>query len=57
VGRRLGYYRSLRDLEDPDLLRRVNQIIERVGRSDGEEEPKSPEEIEREIYGLMENYI
>ncbi len=57
VGRRLGYYRSLRDLEDPDLLRRVNQIIDRVGRSDGEEGPKSPEEIEREIYGLMENYI
>jgi histone acetyltransferase (RNA polymerase elongator complex component) len=57
VGRRLGYYRSLTDLQDPDLLGRVNQIIDRVGRPDGEEEPKSPEEIEREIYGLMENYI
>jgi hypothetical protein len=57
VGRRLGYYRSLADLQDPDLLRRVTQIIDKVRRSDGEEEPKPPEEIEREIYGLMENYI
>jgi len=57
VGRRLGYYRTLTDLQDPDLLRRVDQIIEKVGRLDGEEEPKSPEEIERVIYGLMENYI
>jgi len=57
VGRRLGYYRGLADLQDPDLLRRVTQIIDKVRRSDGEEEPKPPEKIEREIYGLMENYI
>jgi hypothetical protein len=57
VGRRLGYYRSLADLQDLDRLRRVTQIIDKVGRSDGEAEPKPPEEIEREIYGLMENYI
>jgi biotin synthase-like enzyme len=57
VGRRLGYCRNLADLEDPALLSRVDQIIEKVGRSDGEEEPKSPEEVERVIHGLMENYI
>jgi len=57
VGRKLGYYRTLTDLQDPDLLRRVDQIIEKVGRPDGAEEAKSPGEIEREIYGLMENYI
>jgi hypothetical protein len=57
VGRRLGYYRSLTDLQDPDLLLRVSHIIDKVGRPDGQEEPKSPEEIERVIHGLMENYI
>lgn len=57
VGRRLGYYRTLTDLQDPALLSRVNQIIDQVGRPDGQEEPKSPEEVERVIHGLMENYI
>jgi len=57
VGRRLGYYRSLTDLQDPDLRLRVSHIIDKVGRPDGQEEPKSPEEIERAIHGLMENYI
>lgn len=57
VGRRLGYYRTLTDLQDSALLSRVNQIIDRVGRPDGQEEPKSPEEVERVIHGLMENYI
>jgi len=57
VGRRLGYYRTLTDLQDSALLSRVNQIIDQVGRPDGQEEPKSPEEVERAIHGLMENYI
>ncbi len=57
VGRRLGYYRTLTDLQDSALLSRVNQIIDQVGRPDGQEEPKSPEEVERVIHGLMENYI
>jgi histone acetyltransferase (RNA polymerase elongator complex component) len=57
VGRRLGYYRTLADLQDPALLSRVNQIIDKAGRADGQEEPKSPEEVERVIHGLMENYI
>lgn len=57
VGRRLGYYRSLEDLPDPDLRRRVDQIIGQIGRSENKEEPKLPEDVERAIYGLMENYI
>jgi hypothetical protein len=57
VGRRLGYYRSLDDLQDPDLRRRVVQIIEQVSLPDNPEEPKREEDVERAIYGLMENYI
>jgi radical SAM superfamily enzyme YgiQ (UPF0313 family) len=57
VGRRLGYYRSLDDLQDPDLRRRVVQIIEQVSIPDNQEEPKREEDVERAIYGLMENYI
>jgi hypothetical protein len=57
VGRRLGYYRNLSDLEDPALLSRVDQIIEQVRHSDGQGEPMSPDEVERTIHGLMENYI
>jgi biotin synthase-like enzyme len=57
VGRRLGYYRTLSDLQDPDVLSRVNQIIDNVGHPDGQEKPLSPEEVERVIHGLMESYI
>jgi histone acetyltransferase (RNA polymerase elongator complex component) len=57
VGRRLGYYRILDDLQDPDLRRRVVQIIEQVSPPDNPEEPKREEDVERAIYGLMENYI
>jgi histone acetyltransferase (RNA polymerase elongator complex component) len=57
VGRRLGYYRNLDDLQDPDLRRRVVQIIEQVSLPDNPEEPKREEDVERAIYGLMENYI
>ena len=57
VGRRLGYYRSLEDLPDPDLRRRVDQIIGQLDRPENKEEPKLPEDVERAIYGLMENYI
>jgi len=57
VGRRLGYYRSLDDLQDPDLRRRVVQIIDQVSLPDNQEEPKREEDVERAIYGLMENYI
>jgi len=57
VGRRLGYYRTLDDLQDPDLRRRVVQIIDQVSLPDNPEEPKREEDVERAIYGLMENYI
>ncbi len=57
VGRRLGYYRSLAELQDLEFRRRVDLIIEEVRNSKPPGEAPSPEEIEREIYGLMENYI
>jgi radical SAM superfamily enzyme len=57
VGRRLGYYRSLTDLQDPAVLGRVNQIINNVRCPDGQEKPLSSEEVERVIHGLMQNYI
>jgi len=56
VGRRLGHYRSLADLEDPAARRRIQRIIEDV-RSSGSNGPRSPEEIEKEVYKMMENYI
>jgi len=59
VGRRLGYLRNLDDLDDQNLLLRVDQIIQKVQRSIREEQGKDvPEqEIEKEIHALMENYI
>jgi hypothetical protein len=57
VGRRLGYYRGLEDLPDPELRRQVDQIIGQLGRLENREEKKLPEDVERAIYRLMENYI
>jgi len=59
VGRRLGYLRSLDDLQDPALSSRIDHIIGEVRRSIQEAQGKDGEdpEIEKEIYGLMENYI
>ncbi len=54
VGRRMGYYRSLDDMKDPAARRRIQRIIEEASGSNG---PRSPEEIEKEVYRLMENYI
>ncbi|MBP1714325.1 MAG: coproporphyrinogen oxidase [Deltaproteobacteria bacterium] len=56
VGRRLGHYRSLDDLADPSAGRRIRQLIEEV-RSSGSNGPRSPEEIEKEVNRMMENYI
>jgi len=56
VGRRMGHYRTLEDLGDPAARRRIRQIIEEA-RSSGTNGPRSPEEIEKEIYRMMENYI
>jgi len=57
VGRRLGYYRSLDDLQDLPLRRRMEQMIDEVRRSHNQEGALLSEEAEREIYRLMENYI
>jgi hypothetical protein len=52
----LGNYRSLADLEDPAPRRRIQGIIEEV-RSSGSNGPRSHEEIEKEVYRVMQNYI
>ena len=59
VGRRLGYFRSLDDVEDQNLLLKVDQIIQDVHRSLRKDPGGNAldSEIEREIYSLMENYI
>ena len=57
VSRRLGYSRSLDDLQDPDLRRRVAQVIDQVRRTDNREGTMPPEDVEKEIYALMDNYI
>jgi hypothetical protein len=56
VGRRLGHYRRLDDMEDPAARRRIAQIVDEV-RSSEADGPRSSEEIEKEIYRMMENYI
>ena len=57
VGRRLGYYRSLNDLHDLPLRRRMEQMIDDVRHSLNGEGALLSEEVEREVYRLMENYI
>jgi radical SAM superfamily enzyme YgiQ (UPF0313 family) len=59
VGRRLGYFRSLEDLDDQALLLRVDQIIQEVHRSFRQDQGRTAmdQEIEKQIYTLMENYI
>jgi histone acetyltransferase (RNA polymerase elongator complex component) len=57
AGRRLGYYRRLDDLADSSLRRRVEQIVGQIGHSENKEEATPPEDVERAIYSLMENYI
>ncbi len=57
VGRRLGYLRNLDDLEDLNLRLRIDHTIEEVRGSLPEEKAGDSQEIEKEIYSLMENYI
>ncbi len=57
VGRRLGYYRALDELEDRNLRRRVESVIEEVRNSRPEGKDLPPQEIEKEIHSLMEGYI
>jgi hypothetical protein len=53
VGRRLGYLRSLDDLEDPDLRRRIDRIIKRP---DPHSRERPGGDRKRNLF-LMENYI
>jgi len=57
VGRRLGYYRTLSDLQDLNLRGRIEKMIAGVRPAADQEDGLLSEEAEREIYRLMENYI
>ncbi|HSR11247.1 MAG TPA: radical SAM protein, partial [Thermodesulfobacteriota bacterium] len=57
VGRRLGYLRTVEDLDDVTLRLRVDQIIDQVRGSLPEERRRDTAGIEKEIYEVMENYI
>jgi radical SAM superfamily enzyme YgiQ (UPF0313 family) len=56
VGRRLGQYRRLEDLEDSALGRRIQKMIDEI-RFSQSPTPRPEGEIEKEIYSLMESYI
>ncbi|MGC8810907.1 MAG: radical SAM protein [bacterium] len=51
LGRRLGYYRFLADLQDQNMRARLAPIIKEI------EKAADPQAAEKEIYRLMENYI
>jgi hypothetical protein len=50
LGRRAGFYRSLDDMENPDLRLRVDQIRKRI-------ETEQPGNFERVVSELMESFI
>ncbi len=50
LGRRAGYYRSLRDLEKPGLRGQVDEIMRRI-------ETENPGQFEEIVSGLMESFI
>ena len=50
LGRRAGYYRSLDDMENPELRSRVDAIMRRI-------EKQHPGELDRIISELMESFL
>jgi radical SAM superfamily enzyme YgiQ (UPF0313 family) len=50
LGRRAGFYRSLRDLERPGLRGQVDEIMRRIER-------ENPGQLDEIISGLMESFI
>jgi histone acetyltransferase (RNA polymerase elongator complex component) len=57
LGRRMGYFRKLEDLEDADIRRHLRRVIEEAQQAEDGEETRSPRDVEQAIYRLMENYI
>lgn len=51
LGRRLGYYRLLSDLQDQNLRARLAPMIKEIQKA------ADPQAAEKEVYHLMENYI
>jgi histone acetyltransferase (RNA polymerase elongator complex component) len=51
LGRRLGYYRLLADLQDENTRARLAPMIKEIQKA------ADPQAAEKEIYRLMENYI
>ncbi len=56
IGRRMGHYRSLDDMQDPALGRQIRRMIDEIRFGDGST-PRPEREIEKEVCSLMENYI
>jgi radical SAM superfamily enzyme YgiQ (UPF0313 family) len=50
LGRRSGFYRSLNDMENPDLRIRVDQIMRRI-------ETQSPGNLDQVISEMMESFL
>lgn len=57
LGRRMGCYRNLDDLADPDLREQVSRIIEGFTAPPEAEQDSASGKVERAIYRLMESYI
>ena len=50
LGRRAGYYRSLNDMQKPDIRDRVDQIMDRI-------EAENPGSLDQVISSLMESFL
>jgi radical SAM superfamily enzyme YgiQ (UPF0313 family) len=57
VGRRLGYLRNLDDFKDLNLRLRIDQVIGEARHPVEGGKERNLQEIEKEIYALMEGYI
>ncbi len=57
LGRRMGCYRNLDDLADPDLREQVSRVIEEITVPPEAKQDSASGKMERAIYRLMESYI
>jgi len=57
LGRRMGCYQGLDDLDDPDLREQVGRVIEEFMTPGGPKEDSSSHKVEKAISRLMESYI
>lgn len=57
LGRRMGYFRNLDDLRDLDSRRHLYRVIDDLCKAEDEKKTPSPEDVEKAVYRLMEDYI